>query len=363
MTPARLIPALIALLVATVAVPAHAATPGDSDEGRLITRNATGAWFLQQPEGQPGRGCAARFISGKKGNAEMALMGPSATSRNAAILLQGPRIASPPSAQEVSIELQQEALPPAKMRAALMPSSGVKPGGFLMIPVGDLAQTMASMRTKEHDLRVRVGGVDAFDLSYDGLDQARSAMLDCLAGRRFTGGKSLAEATSEIRLVGNGSIAGNAFFKGAALAKKQYPPKGSQRVGLIHMSDEFKQWFEMVKQSQKMPDQIPERIAKHFMFATILDDQGGFRFTRLPPGEYLLIADFSYKESVTRSEVVGRTDVFVGNQHIGSNDQVAYWFEDVKRQTTFSKTVHLKDGEAMQVSLDKSMLGCFFICR
>lgn len=49
--------------------------------------------------------------------------------------------------------------------------------------------------------------------------------------------------------------------------------------------------------------------------------------------------------------------------HIGSNDQVAYWFEDVKKNTTFSKTVHLKDGEAMQVSLDKSMLGCFFICR
>ncbi len=106
-------------------------------------------------------------------------------------------------------------------------------------------------------------------------------------------------------MVGTGSIAGNAFFKGAVLAKKQYPPKGSQRVGLIHMSDEFKQWFETVKQSEKMPDQIPERIAKHFMFATILDDQGGFRFTRLPPGEYLLIADFSYKETVTRSEVTG----------------------------------------------------------
>lgn len=280
MTHSFLAPVLLALLAA-IASHAHAATPGDSDEGRLITRNADGAWFLQQPEGQPGRGCAARFISGKKGNAQLALVGPTATSRTAAILLQGPRIATPASAQEVSIELLQDALPPANLRGALMPATG-SGNGFLMIPVGDLPQTMGSMRTKERDLRVRVGGVDVFDLSYDGLDQARSAMLDCLAGRRFTGGKSLAEATSEIRLVGNGSIAGNAFFKGAALAKKQYPPKGSQRVGLIHMSDEFKQWFEMVKQSQKMPDQIPERIAKHFMFATILDDQGGFRFTRLP---------------------------------------------------------------------------------
>ena len=362
MKPFFLYPALLGLLVVSWVFPANAATPGDGDEGRLITRNADGAWFLQQSDDQPGRGCAARFISGKKGNAQMALVGPTAKSRSAAILLQGPRIARPASAQEVSVELLQDALPPATMRAALMPATGGS-DGFLMIPVGDLPQTMASMRTKERDLRVRVGGVDAFDLSYDGLDQARSAMLDCLAGRRFTGGKSLAEATSEIRLMGTSSIAGTAFFKGAVLAKKQYPPKGSQRVGLIHMSDEFKQWFEMVKQSQKMPEQIPERIAKHFMFGTILDDQGGFRFTKLPAGEYLLIADFSYKESVTRSEVVGRTDVYAGNQHIGSNDQVAYWFEDVKKQTTFSKTVHLKDGEAMQVTLDKSMLGCFFICR
>lgn len=357
-----LAPTLIGLLAATAWGAANATTPGDGDEGRLITRNADGAWFLQQPEGQPGRGCAARFISGKKGNARMALVGPTAKSATAAILLQGPRIGRPASAQEVSIELRQEALPPATMRGALMPGAGGDEG-FLMIPVGDLPQTMGSMRTRERDLRVRVGGVDVFDLSYDGLDQARGAMLDCLAGRRFTGGKGLAEATSDIRLMGTSSIAGTAFFKAAVLARKQYPPKGSQRVGLIHMSEEFKQWFEMVRQSEKRPDQIPDRIAKHFMFATILDDQGGFRFTKLPAGEYLLIADFSFKETVTRSEVVGRTDVYVGNRHIGSNDQVAYWFEDVKRQTTFSRTVHLKEGEAMQVTLDKSMLGCFFICR
>ncbi len=362
MTPLCRISALIVLLAITVCIPAHAATPGD-DEGRLITRNADGAWFLQQPEGAPGKGCVARFMSAKKDQSQLALVGPTAKSPTAAILLHGPRIAAPPAAREVSVQVQQDGLPPATMRGALMPPAGGQGGGFIMIPVGDLAQTMGSMRVKETGMTARVDGVDAFGLSYDGLDQARSAMLDCLAGKRFTGGKSLAEATSEIRLMGTGSIAGNAFFKGALLAKKQYPPKGSQRVGLIHMSDEFKQWFETVKQSEKMPDRIPERIAKHFMFATILDDQGGFRFTKLPPGEYLLIADFSYKETATRSEVVGRTDVYVGNRHIGSNDQVAYWFEDVKKNTTFSKTVHLKDGEAMQVSLDKSMLGCFFICR
>jgi hypothetical protein len=355
--------AFLVLLTAGSALAAQVATAAGADEeGRLITRNADGAWFLQQPAGKPGLGCAARFVSSKKDQGKMSLLGPTAKARTGAILMDGPRIASPPSVQEVSIELQQESLPPATMRGALMPGAGGN-GGLLMVPVGDLKQTMASMRPKETNMQVTVGGVDVFRISYDGLDQARSAMLDCLAGRPFTGGKTLAEATGEIRLMGSGSIAGTAFFKGAVLGKKHYPPKGSQRVGLIHMSAEFKQWFELVKQSQKMPGGIPENIAKHFMFATIVDDQGGFRFSKLPPGEYLLIADFSYKETVTRSEVVGRTDVFVGNQHIGSNDQVAYWFEDVKRNTTFSKTVHLKDGEHLQVSLDKSMLGCFFICR
>ncbi len=362
MTPRRLTPVLLTLLAATVGFIAPAAAAGPGDEARLITRNADGAWFLQQPEGSPGKGCVARFTSAKKERSEMALVGPTATSATAAILMNGPRIATPASAQQVSVELQQEGLPSATMRGVLMP--GARGGaGFLMIPVGDLKQTMASMRPKETGMTVRVDGVDVFRLSYDGLDQARSAMLDCLAGRRFTGGKSLAEATAEIRLVGSSTITGTAFYKGAVLAKKQYPPKGSQTVGLIYMSDEFKQWFDMVKQSQKMPDQIPERIAKHFMFATIEDDQGSFRFTRIPAGEYLLIADFSYKETVTRSEVVGRTDVFAGNRYIGSNDQVAYWFEDVRKKTTFSKTVHLKDGEAMQVTLDKSLLGCFLICR
>ena len=228
MTPRRLIPVLLTLLVATLGFTAQAAAP-THDEPRLITRNADGAWFLQQPAGKPGVGCAARFVSARKEQGEMALVGPTAKSATAAILMQGPRIAAPASVQEVSVDVQQDGLPPATMRGALMPASG-GPGGFLTIPVGDLKQTMASMRPKETHMQVRVSGVDVFRLSYDGLDQARSAMLDCLAGKRFTGGKSLAEATAEIRLMGTGSITGNAFYKGAALAKKQYPPKGSQRA-------------------------------------------------------------------------------------------------------------------------------------
>ena len=364
MTPRRLTPSLLALLAATFGFTAQAIAAGTDDEGRLIARNTDGAWFLQQPGGASGKGCVARFTSAKKDQSQLALIGPTAKSPTAAILMHGPRIATPPAAQEVTLELQQDGLPPATMRGALMPASGAKGGGFLMVPIGDLKQTMASMRPKETGMQVRVDGVDVFRLSYDGLDQARDAMRDCLAGKPFTGGKSLAEATAEVRPVGNSTITGTAFFKNAVLAKKRYPPKGSQAVGLIWMSDEFKQWFERVKQSQKMPDHIPEHIAKHFMVTTVLDDQGSFRFTHMPPGEYQLIVDFSYTETVARTEVTGRTDVYAGNQYIGSNDHLSVWMEDVRNSVTFSKTVHItKDGETLQVSLDKSMLGCFFICR
>ena len=364
MTPRRLTPSLLALLAATFGFTAQAIAAGTDDEGRLIARNTDGAWFLQQPGGASGKGCVARFTSAKKDQSQLALIGPTAKSPTAAILMHGPRIATPPAAQEVTLELQQDGLPPATMRGALMPASGAKGGGFLMVPIGDLKQTMASMRPKETGMQVRVDGVDVFRLSYDGLDQARDAMRDCLAGKPFTGGKSLAEATAEVRPVGNSTITGTAFFKNAVLAKKRYPPKGSQAVGLIWMSDEFKQWFERVKQSQKMPDRIPEHIAKHFMVTTVLDDQGSFRFTHMPPGEYQLIVDFSYTETVARTEVTGRTDVYAGNQYIGSNDHLSVWMEDVRNSVTFSKTVHItKDGETLQVSLDKSMLGCFFICR
>lgn len=47
MPPRRLTPALLTLLAAALGLtaPAHAA----DEEGRLITRNTDGAWFLQQP--------------------------------------------------------------------------------------------------------------------------------------------------------------------------------------------------------------------------------------------------------------------------------------------------------------------------
>ena len=49
MKPRRLTPALLTLLAATLGFTAQARAAGTDDEGRLITRNSDGAWFLQQP--------------------------------------------------------------------------------------------------------------------------------------------------------------------------------------------------------------------------------------------------------------------------------------------------------------------------
>ena len=76
--------------------------------------------ILQQPEGTPGKGCVARFTAAKKDQSQLALIGPSAKTPSGALLLHGPRIAAPPAAREVSVQVQQDGLPPATLRGALV---------------------------------------------------------------------------------------------------------------------------------------------------------------------------------------------------------------------------------------------------
>lgn len=340
------------------------AAPVADDPGLMIvTRSTLGAWELREDAANPGSNCVVRFLAAKKNAAGLALLGPAPGSSASTILFNGPGVPSPRSAQEVRIELLQTGLPSTELRARQLPGTDSGSGGFLAVAVGDLRQTLASMRASERDMKVRLDGAEVLTLDYDGLDQARNAMLTCLEGRRFAG-KSLKEATAEIRPLGTSTIAGNAFYKAAILARKQDPPKGSQAVGLIWMTDEFKAWQESIKRAQKLPDRIPENILKHFMLTTIVDDKGGFRFTNLPAGDYTLIANFSYEENINRPELIGQTDVYAGNRHIGTNDHVAWWSYTVKQGTSFEKSVAIsKDGDTLEVTLDKSLLGCFLVCR
>lgn len=356
--------AMLALVCLYAVAPARAgAASAVADEGGMVvTRSPRGAWVLKEDPAHPGYNCAVRFVSARKNAAGMALFGPTAGSAASTILLHGPDIPAPRSAQDVQIGVAQRGLPEATMRARQLPGQDARSNGVLAVPVGDLRQTMATMRASEDGMRVTMGGVEVMSLDYDGMNEARDAMLGCLDGRRFAG-KTLRDATAEIRPLGRSSIVGNAFFKGAVLAKKQYPPKGSQAVGLIWMTPEFKAWYEQVKLEKKLPERIPESILKHFLSTTILDDKGGFRFTNLPAGEYVLVANFSYDRNVNRQEVVGTTDVYAGNRYIGSNDHIASWSYTIKEGTSFEKNVAIaRDGDTVQVSLDKSQLICFLVC-
>lgn len=339
-----------------------ASGPGQAAEAKLVTRSTLGAWMLREDAARPGLNCAVKFVPARAGAVGLAILGPTTSSRASSILFDGYGIPSSRSPQQVQVELVQKDLPVTRLNAMQLPGDAASSAGVLAIPAGDIRQTLKSMRDREDEMQLKLVAAPTVSVAYDGLDQARGALLACLDGKRFVG-KSLREATAELRPLGASTIRGQTFFKGALLAKKKYPPKGSRAVGLIWMTDEFKVWYEQVKRNKKLPEQIPLQILKHFMSTRILDDEGRWEFTNMPAGEYLLVANFSYEKIVNRPEVVGRTDVYRGNQYIGSNDQVAYWSYAVQEGTTFEKKVIVpRDGDTIDVALDKSQIYCFIVC-
>nr|WP_298118572.1 carboxypeptidase-like regulatory domain-containing protein [uncultured Pseudomonas sp.] len=334
-----------------------------------ITRSNLGAWMLRVNPAQPGLNCAIRFIPVKRDSSQLAIFGPTASNPHSTVLFSGPSVPRRSSPDAVDLKLsQRDVLETTSLKGQLLPPSEGAPGGHVAVQVADVGQLLSSMRDSEKEMTLWMGGdfignrEIIYQLDYDGLDKAKKEMLNCIAGREISG-LTLDEALAEVRPLGNSTIAGSAFYKGGLLAQKQYPPKGSSAVSLIWMNDEFKAWYEQIKRDKKMPDTMPEHIAKNFMSTVITDDKGGFKFTRLPAGEYMLLASFSYEQEVMRSESIGQTHVFAGNQHIGTQEHMSYWWEIVKEPTTFQKTVVIKnDGDTLDVALDKSLTMCFFVC-
>lgn len=335
--------------------------------GKIITRSELGAWHIRYDESTPGLNCGIRFITGKPNVDTIALFGPTSKTANATLLFSGAQIPITRTPTEINLILRMKGLPESNLKGVILPKQADSSTSNLMIAAGDIRKLLASMRDSELDLGLvikrEVIPQYIVELSYDGLDKARAAMLDCIAGRPIKG-QSMDAALAEIRPLGKSTISGRAYFKGALFAAKQYPPKGSGAVGLIWMSDEFKAWFDEVKASKKVPDQIPENIAKHFMSTKILDDEGGFSFKRLPAGEYTLIANFSYDKEINVPEVVGQTHTFnAAGVHLGTRDNVVNWSYIIKQPTTFQKQVTIKnDGEVLDVSLDRSQIFCFLVC-
>jgi hypothetical protein len=350
------------LLVACLAGTALAASGQDLPEGntKVVTKSRLGVWMLREDPAHPRLNCSLKFISSSKNPPGFTLLGPTKNSPHAVILFSGTDIPVSSTVQDVQVELVQQDLQPTRLRAKQFPRQAGSADGVLAIGVGDIRQTLKSMRDSENNMQLRMESTSVFSLDYDGLALARDAMLGCVEGRQFAG-QTLKQATAELRPLGTSVIKGQAYFKGALLASRKYPPNGSQAVGLIWMTDEFKVWYEQVKRDQKMPKHIPQAILKHFMRTKILDDQGSFMFTNMPPGEYLLITDFSYERTRSQVEVIGRTDVYTaGGRHIGSNDQITVNTYAFQQGVTFEKRVVVPaDGQTIEVTLDKS---CLFGC-
>jgi hypothetical protein len=357
-------------LIAFSLLRAFATRPiAESFKDYAITRSSLGAWMLRVNPAQPGLNCAIRFIPVKRDSSQLAIFGPTANSPHSTVLFSGPSVPRRSSPDAVDLKLsQRDVLNQTSLKGQLLPPPEGALGGHVAVQVADVGQLLSSMRDSEKDMTLWMGGdfigtrEIIYQLDYDGLDKAKKEMLNCIAGREVSG-STLDEALAEVRPLGNSTITGSAFYKGGLLAKKQYPPKGSSAVSLIWMNDDFKAWYEQIKRDKKMPEMMPEHIAKNFMSTMITDDKGGFKFTRLPAGEYMLLASFSYEQEVTRSEMVGQTHVFAGNQHIGTQDHISYWWEIVKEPTTFQKMVAIKnDGDTLNVALDKSLTMCFLVC-
>ena len=350
------------LLLAGVVTAAAAQTSNPDASTKLVTRSALGAWMLNEDPAHPRLNCSVKFLPGRKGQPSFTILGPTRKMPSGVILFSGADIPPTPSPKDIQVELLQQTLASTRLRATLLPRQPDHAEGALAVAAGDIAQAMKSMRDSEHDMQIRLEGSTVFALDYDGLALARDSLLNCLEGRRFSGA-TLREATADIRPLGTSVIKGQAFFKSAVLAPKKYPPKGTEAIGLIWMTDEFKAWHEQVKRDKKMPSHIPQNILKHFVRTKVLDDQGSFRFTNMPAGEYLLIADYSFEKTVNQEEVIGRTDVFVGGNYIGSNAQITVGTYAYQQGLTFEKRVVVPtDGQTIEVTLDKSQIMCFLVC-
>lgn len=334
-----------------------------SDEGnQLVAKSSLGAWVLRDDPATPRLNCAVTFLPARVKQPVFTILGPTPKASSSVILFTGSDIPAAPTPQDVQLDLVQQGLATTRLRAVQLPRQGRSADGGLAIATGDIRQTLRSMRDAETNLQLQLEGRTVVQLDYDGMAAARQALLDCVDGKRFAG-QSLRDATAEIRPLGDAVIQGQAWYKPAALASKRYPPKGSQAVGLIWMTDEFKAWYEQVKRDGKAPTHIPLNIARHFMRARVLDDQGSFAFTNMPAGEYLLVADFSYERTVNREEVIGRTDIYVGGNHVGSNPRITVGTYAFRQGVTFEKRVVVQPGQkTVDVQLEKSQLGCFLVC-
>jgi hypothetical protein len=173
--------------------------------------------------------------------------------------------------------------------------------------------------------------------------------------------KSAAEPAKAILLAaaGKSTIKGTVFAKAALLTPRQYPPKGST-VEIILLNDDVKRWMETANRARG--NRYPEEFEKLVAYTTIEDDQGGFKFNNLAPGEYVLYTSLTYFRNRSYQQYEG-TDAVIDHRSgavVANNDRYSQRTFSEAQGANVQKNVVIKnDGDTVEVELSKSNIFSF----
>lgn len=151
----------------------------------------------------------------------------------------------------------------------------------------------------------------------------------------------------------------NLILKGKSvfnINKKQFAPKGTSII-LIPYTTYYKDWMRVNEELRKNGRPVPlsKEAAECIKVTTVYDDKGNFDFTNLMPGEYLLVTEFAYTHTNTRTEVIGYTDTYINGAFAGSQERTKTTQYGTEAGASIRKFVTIKtNGEKVTVTLKQT---------
>lgn len=139
--------------------------------------------------------------------------------------------------------------------------------------------------------------------------------------------------------------------------KKQFVPKGT-KVLLMPYTAFYKEWFDINKKQAKVknakPIPLPNDARECIVFTEVYNDDGNFEFTNLMPGEYLLFTSFNYQDFFSKSEVVGKANVYANGHYQGTEVYTDMFGYTQQGNANYQKNVSIKkNGETLKVKLKR----------
>lgn len=172
------------------------------------------------------------------------------------------------------------------------------------------------------------------------------------------------EETLKMVTAGQSVIAGQLFAKdspnkGVALMninKRQYAPIGTQVV-LMPYTAYFKEYVELSKKLRKQNRAVtlPDEAVQCLRVTRVQDATGGYAFSNLMPGEYLLMTNFGYVHTTSHTETVGQTNSYVNGNYIGSTPLTQRFWDGQGASAAIEKLVTIEtNGETKKADLKKT---------